>query len=76
MSLFILDLSVSLLTISLHPKSFININVKRLRISTPTIPYCLTPVFMPTYTPIKGSYSHQPSLRGPIDTNPNPKDKV
>ena len=56
-SLFILGLSVFLLTINLRPKSFINISVKYLRISTPTIPYRPTPVFMPTYTPIKGSYS-------------------
>ena len=47
-----------------------------LRISASATPYYPTPVFMPTYTPIKGSYSHQPSLGGPMDTNPTLKDKV
>ena len=44
--------------------------------SASTIPYCPALVFIPTYTPIKGFYSRQLSLRGPIDTNPAPKDKV
>ena len=39
-------------------------------------PYCPTPVFMPTYTPIKGSHFRQLSFGGPMDTNPNPKDKI
>ena len=31
---------------------------------------------MPTYIPIKGFYSHQPSFGGLINTDFNPKDKV
>jgi len=53
-----------------------NIGVKRLRISALSTPYYPAPVFMPTYTPIKGSHSCQPSLKGPMDTNPAPKDKA
>ena len=40
------------------------------------IPYYPTPVFIPTCTPTKGSYSYQLLLSSPIDTNPTPKDKV
>ena len=40
------------------------------------MPYYPTPIFMPTYTPIKGFYFRQLSLRGLIYTNPNLKDKV
>ena len=53
-----------------------NISIKRLGISAPAIPYYPTPVFMPTNIPIKGSDSHSLSLKGPIYTNPNPKDIV
>jgi len=40
------------------------------------IPHRPTPVFMPAYTPTKGSHSRQPLLGGPIDTNPTPKDEA
>ena len=39
-------------------------------------PYRPTSVFMPTYTPTKGSYFCQLLLSGPIDTNPTFKDNV
>ena len=63
MSLFILGLSVSLLTISLRPKSYIgigfrpNIGAKYLRISISSIPYWPAPVFLPTCPPLRESYS-------------------
>jgi hypothetical protein len=39
-------------------------------------PYHPTPVFIPTYTPTKGSHSRQLSLSSPIDTNPAPNNKA
>ena len=60
-SLFILGLSVSLLTINLRLKSFISISldlilvsIKRLRVSALSIPYRPTPIFI---IPTKGAYS-------------------
>ena len=41
------------------------------------MPYRPTPIIsIPTYTPTKGGYSRQPSLRGPIDTNSPPRGAV
>ena len=83
-SLFILGLKRIFINYKLTPQELRqyqfrpNIGIKRLRVSTPSIPYRPAPVFMPTRTPTKGSrsYSYQLLLSGLIDTNPAPKGKA
>ena len=54
----------------------LDIGVKCLRISVLATPYCPTPVFMPTRTPIKGFYSRQLLLGRPMDINLTFKDEA
>ena len=53
-----------------------DIGVKRLNFFILVIPYYSPPIFMPTYTPTKGSYFYQLLLGGLMDTNSAPKDEV